>query len=154
MKKINIGFIAAVILIFSVFVRAEENKNEDEVVVYLKEISSIITNVDITVRNVGMNYLPMQEAVKRMDTYVAQLESTKYPEVLAIKHKMIVLSFKKIRMGLLLFSPENKELSIKVIKSGTNILKYVAKEIVKIADEKGLLVKKEKEQDVEKGESK
>jgi len=135
--------IAFVVIIsaFTHIVNAEDER--DDKTVYIKDVSSVMTNVDITVRNIGLNYLPMQEGVKRLNTYIAQLEIMQYPNDLSRQHKMVILSFKKIRMGFLLFSPEKKEISIKLIKSGSRLLKYVAGHIVEIVKKEGLFINKE-----------
>lgn len=130
---------AAVIIIFTFtgFLQAAENK--DEVVNYIKDVSSIMTEVDIMTRNIGLNYLPIQEGARRMDSYIEQTRNLQYPAEFSRLHKMILLSFKKMRMGLLLFSPERRDFSVRLIRSGTRLLKYAAEDIIDIAKEEGLI---------------
>ncbi len=117
---------------------------------YIKEISSVMTDIDITMRNIGMGIFPMGEGVKRLDGYIFRIKAMESPEELEKEHKMVLLSFKKMRMGLLLFSEERKDLSVGLIKSGTRILKTAAQNIVKIAREKGIIEDKE-EREKDKG---
>jgi hypothetical protein len=124
------------------FLEAAESKEED-IVTYIKDVSSMMTNVDIVIRNIGLNYLPMNEGVRRMDIYITQLGFMQYPEDLSRLHKMILFSFKKLRMGLLLFSVERKEISVGLIKSGTRLLKYAANNMLEIAKSEGIIQKKE-----------
>lgn len=146
-------FIAALsvaILFISVNFCEAADARED-LVTYLKEISSIITNVDITIRSIGFNTLPMKEGVKRMDTYIGQMGAVKYPEVMSKQYRMILLSFKKLRTGLLLFSLEKKDAARELIKNGSRLLKYAAKDILAIAEKEG--IRKSGDKPGEKGEA-
>jgi len=112
--------------------------DKEEVINYLKEVSSIVTNVDITIRGVGFNTLPMKEGAKRMNTYINQMELIKYPKALSKQYTMILLSFKKLRAGLALFSLEKKGEAVRLIKDGTRLLKYAAKDILAMAEKEGI----------------
>lgn len=125
-------------------------ENKEDLARYLKELASIMTNADITIRSVGSNILPMQEGAKRMDTYISQLGLINYPIAMSKQYKMVLLSFKKIRTGLLLFSLERKDLAVGLIKNGIRLLKYAAKDILAIAEKEG--IKKIKDKPAEKGE--
>lgn len=136
-----IGFEAAAQILKS---SKDISNNKTSVVDYIKAISPLITKVDITIRNIGLNMLSMEEGVKAMDTCITQIELLEPPKVLFRQHKSILLSFRKLRMGLLLLSSKKKDIAIKVIKSGTRLLKYAATDMVDIAKEEGL-IKEEKD---------
>jgi hypothetical protein len=130
------------VLFFS-FTRFSEATEKDEAIAaYIKDISSIMTDVDITMRGIGMNTFPLREGVRRLDGYIFRLEFSEYPEDLSKQRKMVLLSFKKIRKGLLLMSSERRDVSIGLIKSGTRLLKSAATDIVDIAKKQGLVKKK------------
>jgi hypothetical protein len=82
--------------------------------------------------------LPLKEGVRRMDVYIGQTKSIKYPKVLSRQYTMILLSFKKLRAGLLLLSLGKKDTAIRVVKSGTQLLRYAAKDILAVADKEGI----------------
>jgi len=142
---------AGLILTLSVFSEAVESQEDMEA--YLRNISSIITDINITITNIGLNTFPIKEGIKRLDNYIGQLEFIiDPPEGASTQHKMILLSFKKLRMGLLLLSPETKDTAIRSIKSGTRLLKYAATDIIKIARRCGMLEKKGEIEEKEGGE--
>ena len=134
------------ILSFVRFIEASEDNSGQgsETADYIKEISPIMTDVDITVRNVGMNILSIQEGVKRIGKAITQVDLLEYPEGFKRDHKMILLSFQKFKTGLLLLSPERKDASIKLIKSGARLLKYAAMDILNIARREGIIKKEQK----------
>jgi len=135
-------YLIAFLAIFFISSRySEASEDRDELTAYIKDVSSIMTNADITIRNIGLNYLPMEEGVRRMNTYIAQFGAVQYPEDLSRLHKMILLSFKKLRLGLLLFSVERKDTSIGLIKGGTRLLRHAAKDILVIAKREGIIKK-------------
>ena len=111
---------------------------KEDLISYIKGISSIVTNVDIAIRSVGFNTLPIKEGVSRMNVYIGQAKSIKYPEALSRQYTMIILSFKKLRAGLLLLSLGKKDTAIRVVKSGTQLLRYAAKDILAVADKEGI----------------
>ena len=133
--------VAGLVLALSAFSEAREP--QEDVEAYLRNVSSIMTDVSITLTNIGLNTFPIKEGIKRLNNYIGQLEFIiDCPEDTSAQHKMILLSFKKLRMGLLLLSPETKDTSIRLIKSGTRLLKYAAMDIIKIARECGMIEKK------------
>ena len=135
--------VAGLVLALSVFSEAREPQEDIEA--YLRNISSIITDVNITMTNIGLNTFPIKEGIKRLNNYIGQLEFIiDCPEGTSAQHKMILLSFKKLRMGLLLLSPKTKDTSIGLIKSGTRLLKHAAADIIRIARECGMVEAKDK----------
>ena len=112
--------------------------DKEEVKNYLKDVSPILTNVDITIRNVGFNALSMKEGAKRMSEYIDQMGLMQCPASMSKQYKMMLLSFKKMRAGLLLFSIERKDIAVGLIRNGAQMLKYAAKDIVAIAEKEGI----------------
>ncbi len=129
-------FGAAIFFISVNFCQAGDSK--EDVVSYIKEVSSIVTNVDITIRGIGFNTLPMQEGVKRLNIAIGQMSFMACPPSMSKQYKTILLAFKKIRAGLLLFSLEKKDIAVGLIKNGTRLLKYAAKDILSIAEREGI----------------
>lgn len=129
-------FTAAIFFLSVNFCNAGDSK--EDLAVYLKDIASIVTSVDITIRGVGFNTLPMQEGVKRLNIAIGQMSLIKCPSSMSKQYKAILLAFKKIRAGLLLFSLEKKDIAVGLIKNGTRLLKYAAKDILAIAEREGI----------------
>ena len=143
--------VAGLVLTLSVFSKAAEPQEDIEA--YLRNVSSIITDVSITVTNIGLNTFPIKEGIKRLNNYIGQLEFIiDCPEGMSTQHKMILLSFKKLKMGLSLLSPETKDTSVRLIKSGTCLLKHAAADIIKIARECGMMEEKDEIEKKEGGE--
>lgn len=110
-----------------------------DMIAYLKNVSSTMTEVDIMLRNAGLKYITTQEAAKRMDAYISKMKTMQCVDDMARLHTMILLSFKKIRTGLLLFSPERKEQAVKLMRNGAGILKSAAKDMLELAKAQGLV---------------
>lgn len=126
--------------------------DKEEAASYIKDVSSMMTDIDITIRNISMNTLSFNEGIKRLGGHIFHLGSIRYPGDLSRQHKAVLLSFKKLRMGLLLFSPETKDLSMRLIKSGRRLLKSAAMDILDIAKRQGII--KEGSREEEKREEK
>ncbi|MEE8317961.1 MAG: hypothetical protein V3S13_03530 [Candidatus Omnitrophota bacterium] len=154
LSLVSISFVlASVILVgLSPFYFSEAAESQDDIVIYIKDVSSIMikimTTVNAATRGIQLNFLPMSEGVRRMDTYIERLASMQYPEDLSRLQKMILLSSKKMRMGLLLFSVERKEMSVGLIKNGARLLKYAANDILEITEREGLMQGKERGEDI------
>ena len=133
-------FFTFIFLGFTQLAKATDQK--DSMKSYIKDISSAMTDVDITMRSIGFGTFPIKEGIKRLNSYIAQLGFMPYPKRLSKQRKMVLLSFRKLRMGLLLFSAERKKLSLGLIKEGTQLLKYAAKDIISIAKEEGIIKRK------------
>ncbi len=132
-----IAVFSAIIFFISIdSCKAEGSK--EELAAYLKDTSSIISNADITIRGIGFNTIPMSEGVKRLNTYIGRMEMIKYPETMSNQRTVILLAFKKLRMGLLLFSPARKDTAVRLIKDGSRLLRYAAKDIVAVAEKEGI----------------
>lgn len=131
-------FIFCAALFFTSIGSCEGAGDKEEMVQYLKDMSPILTNADTTMRNVGFNALSMKDGAKRMTEYINQMGLMRCPAGMSKQYKMILLSFKKMRAGLLLFSMERKDMAIGLVKNGAQMLKYAAKDIVAIAEREGI----------------
>lgn len=131
-------FIFCAALFFISINLCEGAGDKEEIAQYLKEMSPILTNVDITIRNVGFNALSMKEGAKRISGCIDQMKLMQCPASMSKQYKMMLLSFKKMRAGLLLFSIERKDMAVGLIRNGAQMLKYAAKDIVAIAEKEGL----------------
>lgn len=142
-----VGFCMAAF--FTMVALSEGTDNKEGLADYIKAISPIMTDADSAIRDVGFNTLPINEAARRMSTYIGEMGLVKYPESLSRQYKMILLSFKKIRMGFLLFSLETKVMCVGLIKDGAKLLRYAAKDMLSFAEKEGILKRGDKP---EKGE--
>lgn len=131
-------FCAALFFISINLCEGAGDKDKEEVIKYIKEVAPILTNVDITIRNVGFNALSMKEGAKRISGCIDQMKLMQCPASMSKQYKMMLLSFKKMRAGLLLFSIERKDIAVGLIRNGAQMLKYAAKDIVAIAEKEGL----------------
>ena len=139
MNKVAYFIIVSCAVIFFISVSfCEASDAKEDIIAYIKEISSIVTDVDITIRGIGFNTLPMKEGVKRLNISIGQLSFMECPPSMSKQYKTILLAFKKMRAGLLLFSLEKKDTAVGLIKNGTRLLKYAAKDILAIAEREGI----------------
>ncbi|MDP2921432.1 MAG: hypothetical protein Q8O12_03580 [Candidatus Omnitrophota bacterium] len=143
-----IGFSMATLL--SAAYCSEGPDDKEGLVNYIKTVSPIMTDADMTIKNIGFNIVSIDEGARRMADYINRMSLMNYPEILSGQYKMTLLAFKKIRMGLLLFSPERREMCVGLIKSGGKFLRYAAEDILDIVKKEGLLRKEDKPE--EKGE--
>jgi len=143
-RSISFALSFVILVGLSPFYFSEAAESQDDIAIYIKDVSSIMTKVDAVTREIQLNFLPISTGVSRMDTYIGELASMQYPEDLSRLQKMILLSSKKIRMGLLLFSVERREISERLIKNGARLLKYAANDILEIAEREGLIQHKER----------
>lgn len=132
-----IGFVVALILLFNCYCEAEEKG--EELRPYIEDATSIMSEVDATLRNIGLKLWPLEEGLKRVNASLERLKSLEYPEKLARQHKMVLLSFKKLRMGFLLFSGKDRDRASRLFRNGARLLKKAATDIVGIAKEEGLI---------------
>ncbi len=150
---LNKALIFLIIFIFisiNSFAAAAPPDKKEELTAYIKNLVSIITEADFIIRDVEFNNLPLKEGAKRLKGAIEKIKPLKYPVSLGTLHKKVLLSFKKIRKGFLLFTPERREEPIKLVKGGVALLKSAASEIKYIIEKEGL---KKKPGDV-KGPSK
>ncbi|MFH1478669.1 MAG: hypothetical protein ABIG92_02710 [Candidatus Omnitrophota bacterium] len=115
------------------------NAEEDKEISYLKEIVSIITEADVTVRSISFDHILIKDGVKKLEGYVERLDSLECPPSFSRQYKMTSLSLKKMRMAFLFFSVERREYCRMLVKNGAMLLKEAAMDIKNIAKEKGLI---------------
>jgi hypothetical protein len=108
---------------------------------YLAGVNPILTNVQVTTRNISQKLLPFNGAVKQMQSYINSLHSLTPPDALAKQHRMIMLSFKKIRLGFCELLRGNKQLSMTLVKRGAVLLKAAVGDIIELSRKEGIIKK-------------
>jgi hypothetical protein len=106
---------------------------------YLSGVNPILTNVQVTTRNISQKLLPLSGVVKQMQSYINSLHSLTPPDALAKQHKMMMLSFKKIRLGFFELSRGNKQLSVILVKRGAVLLKAAVGDIIELSKKEGII---------------
>ncbi|MFH1782510.1 MAG: hypothetical protein ABH848_02715 [Candidatus Omnitrophota bacterium] len=140
-NKALIVFLLLFFLPINVF--SAETIEKDPSIIYIKDIASIITEVDILIRDIQFNSIPTSEGAKRLGGHIKKLDSLSCPKDLEELHNKVRLSFKKIRLGFLLLSKDRREVSVRLVKNGAVLLKSAALEIKRRAKEKGMIKKQE-----------
>ncbi|MBU1061574.1 MAG: hypothetical protein KJ957_03500 [Candidatus Omnitrophica bacterium] len=123
--------------------------NKDALKAYIGDLSLIMMEVDIMLRTLGSTTLSLKtfkESIKGMDVYITKIERMQYPEVMSRLHKMVLLSFKKFRMGFLMFSIEERDIGARLFKSARYLLKYAADDMVSIVEKEGWRVENKTEE--------
>ena len=116
---------------------------KEEVKQYISKINPIIINVQITSRNVSQNPASLGPAVKKMSEYLVQLRAIKPPSLMAREHKMILLSFYKMKMGFYLLTKRDKITSVPLVRKGAELLKAASRDIIDFARKEGLIKEKD-----------
>ena len=130
--------------LFTMAALSDGADNKEGLAVYIKAVSSIMTDADFTIKSISFNTLPMAEGAKRMNGYLGKMAMLESPEALSRQHKMVLLAFKKMRAGLLLFSLERKDMCVSLIKNGGRLLRQAAKDITAVMEREGILKKEDK----------
>lgn len=131
--KIIAAVFILVFLIYDLSAATEELKE------YLTKISPILTSVQLTARQLTQKLLPLEGATKEMEKNITSLSSFTPPVSLARPHKMLILSFKKMRMGFLLLSRGDKVGSARLVKSGRDLLRSAVKYILDVGRKEGII---------------
>ncbi|MDP2938706.1 MAG: hypothetical protein Q8O13_01295 [Candidatus Omnitrophota bacterium] len=140
-KKIGLFiFFIAFVFCSSAYSRDEKEDMKQ----YIAKINPVLINVQMTSRNISQKLLSLEAAVKQMREYLAQLQVIKPPDFMAKQHKMILLSFKKMKAGFYLLSKGDRSSSIPLVKKGAALLRIAAKDIVDFAKKQGLIKEKNK----------
>ena len=113
--------------------------NKEEMKQYISKINPVLINVQMTSRNISQKLLSLEAAVKQIREYLVQLQAIKPPSFIAKQHKMILLSFKKMKTGFYLLSKGDRPDSIPLVKKGAALLRTAAKDIVDFAKKEGLV---------------
>lgn len=110
---------------------------------YISKVNPILISVQVTTRNISQKFLSLEAAVKQMEEYIKQLRAIKPPDFMAKQHKMILLSFQKMKMGFYLLTKGEKSVSIPLVKRGAELLRTAAKDLVEVLKKEGLIKEKD-----------
>ena len=67
------------------------------------------------------------------------MKAIKPPAFMAKQHKMILLSFQKMKTGFYLLSKGDRSASIPLVKKGAELLKIAIRDIIDFAKKEGLV---------------
>ena len=116
-------------------------EKKEALVEYFNKINPVLIKVQIASRNLSQKLLPLEGIIQEMQNSIDTIKLLVPPEFLVRQHKMILLSFKKLKMGFYLLSKGDKEVSIRLVKRGRNLLRNAAKDIVEFSKKEGLIKK-------------
>ena len=133
-----------IIAIFSFFVLSWRGvgyslDRKEAIKQYLADVNPVLTNIQVTTRKVSQKLLPLNGAIEQIQSYVDSLHSLTPPDALAKQHKMILLSFKKIRLGFCELLRGDKQLSVTLVKRGAGLLKIAVVDIVELGKKEGII---------------
>ncbi|MFC1624628.1 hypothetical protein ACFL28_04880 [Candidatus Omnitrophota bacterium] len=143
-RKIKLVFFITVLTFFSFNGIVYSVDKRDEMKEYLGKINPILTNIQVTSRNLSQKLLPLEGAIREMHKGIDILETLTPPEFMARQHKMILLAFKKLKMGFYMLTRGDRPLSIRLVRRGRDLLRTAAKDIVEFSKREGL-IKEERE---------
>lgn len=143
MRRIKRITLVAFIVFFSFYNPGYPADEKEEIKQYLDKVNLALTNFQITARNLSQKILPIPPAVKQMQDYIETVSSLTPPEVMDRQHRMLLLSFKKLRMGFYVLSHGDKPLSVRLVNRGRDLLQLAIKDILKMAREEGLIKQKQ-----------
>jgi len=106
---------------------------------YLADINPVLTKAQVASRNISQRLLPLGDGVKQMRDCVESLSAMNPPKVMLKQHKMILLSFKKLRMGFYLLLNGDRPRSVVLVKSGAVLLRAAVKDMVELGKREGLI---------------
>jgi hypothetical protein len=139
MTKIEKIISAAVLIIFIFCGLGYSQDEKDAVKQYIVSVNPILTNVQITSRNISLKLVTLQPAAKQMREYIGKLKAIKPPVFMERQHKMILLSIYKMRAGFYLLSKGDRISSIPLVRRGAELFKISLKDIVAFAKKEGLI---------------
>ncbi|MEK6733034.1 MAG: hypothetical protein AABY55_05345 [Candidatus Omnitrophota bacterium] len=118
---------------------AYSRDEKEEMKQYIAKINPVLINVQMTSRNMSQKLLSLEAAIKQMREYLVQLQAIKPPGFMAKQHKMILLSFKKMKTGFYLLSKGDRPDSIPLVRKAAELLRIATKDIVDFAKKEGLV---------------
>jgi len=119
---------------------------KEEAKQYIAKVNPILIDVQMLARNISQKFWSPDTASKHMQVYINNLRSLVPPEYMAKQHRMILLSFQKLKAGFYELSKGNRPLSIALVKRGGELLRIAVKDIVDFAKKEGLVKEKGKNQ--------
>lgn len=146
MAKIKKAILAVSVIVFAFCSVCYSQDKREEIKQYLAKVNPILINVQITSRNISQKLLSLDAAIKQMREYLVQLQVIKPPDFMAKQHKMILLSFQKMKAGFYLLSERDRTKSIPLVRKGAELLRIAAKDIVDFAKKEGLIKEEVKNQ--------
>ena len=141
-RKIKLVFFITTLTFFSFNGIIYSVDKRDEMKEYLGKINPVLTNVQVTSRNLSQRLLPLEMVIRDMRNYIDILEALTPPEFMVRQHKMILLAFKKLRMGFYMLTRGDRPLSIRLVRRGRDLLRIAAKDIVEFSKREGLIKEK------------
>ncbi len=135
-KKQNNLLICALILFFIV---SPLYAADDEFISYLNEIGQITTEVQIIIRNVGMNPQMLDSGISQLDTDIQKFNNLKPPKELERYHKLMLSGLRRFKNALGAVSKKDAKSSRREAKRGALLFKKAAAGFRKIAQDKGLI---------------
>jgi hypothetical protein len=118
---------------------------------YLEKINPALAGIQAVSRNLSMRLIPLESALKETESYIGTIDSVSPPEFMLKEHKLILLSFKKLRMSFYVMTKGNKDVSIRLARSGRDLLRMAVANILEFSKKEGLIEEK-KEGEGEKKE--
>lgn len=74
---------------------------KEEAKQYVSKVNPVLISAQVTTRNINQKFLSLETTVKQMKEYIKQLRAIKPPDFMAKQHKMILLSFQKMKADFL-----------------------------------------------------
>ncbi|MFH1854197.1 MAG: hypothetical protein ABH815_02680 [Candidatus Omnitrophota bacterium] len=139
MKGIKRVVASVIFIVFCFCNIAYPVDKKEEIRKYLEGINPILTNVDTAYRDISSKALSLEAGVKKMQVFISDLNSLIPPEFIRQQHKMILLSFKKLKMGYYLLSGKDISLARALVKRGGVLLKIAVGNILDLGRKEGII---------------
>ena len=143
MIKIEKIALAIACIVFTFYGIGYSQDQKEDLKQYMVKINPILINVQMTSRNISQKLVTLEAAIKQMREYLGQLAAIKPPVFMAKQHKMILLSFQKMKSGFYLLSKGDRLTSIPLVRRGAELLRIAAKDMVDFAKKEGLIKEKD-----------
>ncbi len=150
MKTINKIILALLIVAFASYNIVYASDKKEEMRQYISKINPVLINVQVTSRNISQKILSPEVALKQMQEYISQLRAIKPPVFMAKQHKMVLLSFQKMKTGFYMITKKERSKSILLVRRGAELLRVAVKDIVDYARKEGLVKETVKDKTQEK----
>lgn len=139
MEKIKKIVLVIAVINFTFCGSGYSQDKKEEMKQYLTSVNPVLTNVQITSRNISQKLITLEPAIKQMGEYLGKLRAIKPPVFMERQHKMILLSFYKMKAGFYLLSKGDRINSIPLVKKGAELLRIAMKDIIDFARKEGLI---------------
>ncbi|MBU4312181.1 MAG: hypothetical protein KJ706_05650 [Candidatus Omnitrophica bacterium] len=124
---------------FALSVNLFAAESQDELKKYLSDMNKIVIEVEEAMRNLSMKILPAKNAVEQISSAIEKFEVIIAPQLFSKDHAHMLSAFKTIRDGLKLFSENEKEESVRLVREGAALLKETAMGLKTKAEQHGLI---------------